>query len=65
MANDNRRETGARKLEERGSRRTPAPDTGDKGDRPKKPYGLTRPVDDTDDKTRQSDGRQPTRGDRG
>ena len=36
-------------------------ESGDKGDEPKKPYGLTRPVDETETKTRTSEGVRPSK----
>ena len=56
MNNDNRRETGGRvpKVAEDQEPR-PTTETGDRGDRPKKPYGLIRPAGESNEKTRQSD----------
>lgn len=57
MNSDNKRETGMRAPNPSPVQNSDAfPDTGDRGDRPKKPYGLTRPINETDEKTRQSDG---------
>jgi hypothetical protein len=62
-ANENRRETGARKY--------PAKRDADAADdfsheaaenkKPKGGMGLSKPVDETNEKTRQSDGQQPAR----
>ncbi|MBS9720648.1 hypothetical protein JYU29_08115 [Tianweitania sp. BSSL-BM11] len=35
------------------------PDTGDPGDRPRKPYGLTEPMDKTSESVRTSEGVAP------
>ena len=57
MPGENKRETGGRILKEETADRAPDPlDTGDKGDDPKKPYGLTRRVDETEAKVRTSGG---------
>lgn len=56
----NRRETGARFRKEMPQSVRPNPvHTGDKGDEPKKPYGLTESIDDVNEKTRHSDGQNP------
>ena len=56
----NRRETGGRKLEARPDAKMPDPlDTGDRGDKPREPYGLTEPLDDHGAETRHHDGTQP------
>lgn len=54
----NLREVGATKLKAAAEERmTPEfPHTGDKGDEPKEPYGLTEGVNDSGEKTRVSDG---------
>jgi hypothetical protein len=58
----NKRETGGRVLKEGSADNRPDPiDTGDKGDEPKKPYGLTRPVNETETKTRTSEGVRPSK----
>ncbi|WP_274627574.1 hypothetical protein [Arvimicrobium flavum] len=60
MPGENKRETGGRVLKE--DLRSPRPNpthTGDRGDEPKEPYGLTRPVDETEEQTRTSDGTRP------
>lgn len=55
--NDNRRETGGRALKARPDLQNPDPmQDGDRGDRPKEPYGLTEPLDDRGDATRHHDG---------
>jgi hypothetical protein len=55
----NDRETGARAPKPDPVHRQPDPvDTGDRGDRPKKPYGLTEPMDDRGAKTRHHDGKR-------
>jgi hypothetical protein len=59
--NDNNRETGARAPKSGISLRPDPIHTGDRGDEPKGPFGLTEPVDDVDEKTRHSDGQQPSR----
>lgn len=69
MQNDNRdpaderpdggHETGARKPLEGESRRYDGVHSGDKGDAPKKPYGLTEPHNDRGDAARHHDGVQP------
>lgn len=62
MPGENKRETGGRVLKEHPSHRRPDPiDTGDGGDEPEKPYGLTRPVNETEAKIRTSEGVQPKR----
>ena len=62
MPGENKRETGGRVLKEGPARRKPNPiDTGDRGDEPDRPYGLTRPVDETEAKTGTSEGVQPKR----
>jgi hypothetical protein len=58
----NHRETGARKLEPGWGKRPDPTDTGDKADRPRKPYGLTEPNDDRGDATRHHDGRDISSG---
>ena len=55
--NDNRRETGARKLEADNRPKETDQDAA-LPDKPQ-PYGLTEPVDDVDEKTRHSDGQNP------
>ncbi len=58
-ADENNRESGAR-VPKRGENRRPDPiHTGDKGDEPKRPYGLTEPVQDRGQSTRHYDGVQP------
>ena len=59
--NDNNRETGAREPKAGVSQRPDQIHNGDRGDEPKKPYGLTEPVDEVDEKTRLSDGQQPSK----
>ena len=59
--NDNNRESGARAPKPGTSLRPHPIHTGDRADEPKEPYGLTEPDDDVDDKTRHSDGQQPSR----
>lgn len=54
------RESGARKPVE-AQRRPDVLDTGDRGDAPRTPYGLTEPNDDRGDATRHHDGRNPKR----
>lgn len=61
MQDDNDRETGARAPKPGHSLRPDPIHTGDRGDEPKKPYGLTEPADDADEKTRHSDGQRPSR----
>lgn len=61
MSDDNNREAGARAPKPGTSRRPDPIHTGDRDDAPKEPYGLTEPVDDVDEKTRHSDGQQPSR----
>ena len=62
MRNENRRETGGRVLKKDPSYQRPHPlDTGDRGDKPKKPYGLTRELDQTQEKGRTTDGRPSKR----
>ena len=61
----NRRETydsGAQKLKASATaKQTPSfPDTGDEGDMPKKPYGLTEPLDETTEEVRTSEGVNPS-----
>jgi hypothetical protein len=61
MPDENNRETGARNPKP-GVNICPNPvHTGDRGDEPKESFGLTEPVDDVDEKTRHSDGEQPSR----
>ncbi len=56
---ENERESGAR-VPKRGESRRPDPiHTGDKGDEPKQPYGLTEPLEDRGERTRHHDGVQP------
>lgn len=56
----NRRHTGARKLEAHPEIREPDPvHTGDRGDEPKLPYGLTESLGDRGPATRHHDGTQP------
>lgn len=62
MPGENKRETGGRVLKGDPSYRPPDPlNTGDRGDEPRKPYGLTRRVDETEEKVRTSEGRSPAR----
>lgn len=58
---DNRRETGARKYP--ADNRTAESETSQDAalPKPKAPYGLTESVDDTNEKTRHSDGVNPSR----
>jgi hypothetical protein len=57
---ENKRETGARKLEPAHRSR----ETDQNAGMPKKPgpYGLTEPVEDVNEKTRHSDGENPRKG---
>jgi hypothetical protein len=50
-------ETGARKPLAGVSRRPDPVHTGDAGDEPRKPYGLTEPTDDRGEATRHYDGK--------
>ncbi len=61
MSDTNNRETGARKLEpHRGSDPSDAfSQKAAENNKPRDGMGLTRPIDETDEKTRQSDGREP------
>ena len=60
MTEKNRRETGARKLEPHPEiKRQSFVDTGDRGDDPERPYGLTQSMDERGSRTRQDDGKQP------
>ena len=61
MEDDNNRETGARQPKPGVNIRPNPIHTGDRGDEPKEPYGLTEPIDDVDEKTLHSDGQQPSR----
>jgi len=62
MTDANKREEGARDLKERPGMAPQSPiHTGDKADQPKRPYGLTGKTHHTNEKTRQSDGRQVKR----
>ena len=62
MPDENKRETGDRKLQsEPNFRRENPVHTGDRGDEPKKPYGLTESMNDRGGATRHYDGVQPSR----
>lgn len=53
----NHRETGGRVLKARPDLTNPDPlHDGDRGDKPKRPYGLTESLDDRGDATRHHDG---------
>ncbi len=63
MPDSNRRETGSRKLQAHPEIKQPDPThTGDKGDEPKTPYGLTEAMEDRGDATRHHDGKRPATG---
>lgn len=64
MADETTYEEGARAPKPDPTYKAPNPvHTGDPADEPKRPYGLTEPVDETDNRTRHSDGRrQPAAG---
>ena len=55
-------ETGARKPVEGESLRPDPIHTGDRGDEPKRPFGLIEPEEDRGDATRHHDGRDMTSG---
>ena len=57
--NENRRESGARVPKSGKSRRPDPIHTGDRGDEPKEPYGLTESMEDRGGATRHHDGVQP------
>ncbi|MCG7508261.1 hypothetical protein [Mesorhizobium retamae] len=57
MPRQNDFETGARVPKPGKSLRPDPIHTGDRGDEPKKPYGLVEDREDVNDKTRHSDGR--------
>ncbi|WP_442580589.1 hypothetical protein ACSBOB_00870 [Mesorhizobium sp. ASY16-5R] len=61
MSDENNRETGVRKPQPGVSHRPDPIHSGDRGNEPKEPYGLTESVDDVDEKTRHADGQQPSR----
>jgi hypothetical protein len=57
----NNRETGARKYPAVSAARSSATSQNSALPKHKKPYGLTESVDDTEEKTRHSDGQNPSR----
>ncbi len=62
MTDQSNYETGARKLQaEPAFKRENPVHTGDPGDEPKQPYGLTEPMDDRGNATRHHNGVQPSR----
>lgn len=60
----NKRATGARKFKARPDLDSPdVTHTGDRGDQPRIPYGLTEPTSDRGDATRHHDGKPMPEGD--